>query len=161
MLTRNGRHVAIAAFAVSALAAITLAPRASLAGGSGELRIRSNLINAGVDTNAKGRTDFRERSGVQDFKVQVQGLDAGTYDLLVAGMMQAAVVTSTKTSGHCRTNQAHLNGIPQPVVRPSVSASVGPTRTSEIAMRMNKATPSVSPMATSRTFHHGRPSSIS
>ena len=44
---------------------------------------------------------------------------------------------------------------------PAVSASVGPTRTSDKATRTITATPSVRPMATSRTFHHGRPSSMS
>jgi len=53
-------------------------------------------VNAGVDTNAKGRVDFRDRSGEQKFNVEVQRLDAGIYDLLVAGVMRAQVVTDAK-----------------------------------------------------------------
>ncbi len=41
------------------------------------------------------------------------------------------------------------------------SAAVGPTRTSANASRMNAASTSVSPSASSRTFHQGRPSSMS
>ena len=41
----------------------------------------------------------------------------------------------TNTSGHCSTSHVHSNGAPQPVVCPSFSASVGPTRTSDNATR--------------------------
>ena len=96
MRIRMSRKLFLGTLSLAAMVALTLAPRTSLAGGNGELRIRANMVNAGVDTNAKGRVDFRDRSGEQKFNVEVQRLDAGIYDLLVAGVMHAQVVTDAK-----------------------------------------------------------------
>jgi len=96
MSVTNRKKMTLAAFALCVLGAATLSTRSAVAVGSGELRIRVNMVNAGVDTNAKGRAEFRDRSGEQKFKVQVQRLDAGTYDLLVGGVMRAQIVTDSK-----------------------------------------------------------------
>src|SRR4030095_4420243 len=68
---------------------------------------------------------------------------------------------SANTNGHWSTSHVHSKGAPQPVDCPSFSATVGPTRTSDNATKTIVATPSVRPIATSRTFHQGRPSSMS
>ena len=44
------------------------------------------------------------------------------------------------TNGHCRTSYVHSNSAPQPVIFPSLSASVGPARTNDNAARMYRHT---------------------
>jgi len=96
MLARRKNQIVLAALAITALVAIALAPRPSMASGGSQVQLRANLVNAGVDTDAKARADFRERSGLQTFKVSVQRLNEGTYDVLVAGMMHGQIVTDSK-----------------------------------------------------------------
>ncbi len=71
------------------------------------------------------------------------------------------MATSANTTGHCRMFQVHTNARPRPANSATFSASAGPPTTSVIEARMKIARPTVRPMATSRTFHHGRPSVMS
>ena len=64
-------------------------------------------------------------------------------------------------SGHCRIFHVQAKTGPSPVTRAMYSAVAGPASTSAKATRTNAARAMVSTTARSRTFHHGRPSSMS
>lgn len=100
------KRALIFGFAALLLAAFATAPDAALAGGGKELRLKVNMINSGVDTNAKGKAEFRERIDRMRFKVQAQNLDAGTYDVLVAHAFEGNLVVGTSGKGELefRTN---------------------------------------------------------
>src|ERR1051326_4692069 len=71
------------------------------------------------------------------------------------------LLASANTSGHWRIFHVQANGAPRCVHAATLSASVGPAITSPNETRMNAATPIVSAIALSWTFHQERPSSIS
>ena len=96
MLANWRNKIGFAALAITAAAAVVLAPRPSMASGGSQVQIRAFFVNAGVDTDAKARADFRERGAEQSFKVSVKRLNEGTYDVLVAGMMHGQLVTDSK-----------------------------------------------------------------
>jgi hypothetical protein len=54
-------------------------------GGGAKARIEILMVNVGPDANAKGKLEHELGSGKVKFKIEVEHLDAGTYQLLVAG----------------------------------------------------------------------------
>jgi len=100
------RRLFLGTLSLAAMAALALAPRPAAAGGSRELRLKVNLVSSGVDSNAKGVAEFRASATVSRFKVAVQNLTTGSYDVLVAGVFQASLTVGTTGRGevHFRTN---------------------------------------------------------
>ena len=63
-------------------------------GTTGEFEI--GFDNVGPDPDANGEVDYRRRTDRTDFKVEIEDLDAGDYDLNVGGMF---ITTITVSSG--------------------------------------------------------------
>jgi hypothetical protein len=72
-----------------------------------------------------------------------------------------AVATKPKITGQRRMFHVHTNACPSPAVSAIFCAIAGPAMTRVIDVRMKIARPTVSPSATRRTFHQGRPSVMS
>jgi len=106
MRIRMNRRLFLGILSLAAVAALTLAPRPTLAGGSRELRLRVNLVSSGVDANAKGVAELRTSATVSDFKIAAQNLATGSYDILIAGVFQASLTVGTTGRGEVqfRTN---------------------------------------------------------
>lgn len=62
-------------------------------GGSGnnDDEIDVDLINTGVDGDADGNAEWEQRSDRTDFKVEVEDLDIGSYNLIVGGVVRAQI----------------------------------------------------------------------
>ena len=50
-----------------------------------ETEIEKQMINTGVDADASGEVEYKERDDRAEFKVEVEDLDIGNYDLFVGG----------------------------------------------------------------------------
>jgi hypothetical protein len=56
------------------------------AGGDDKTKAEVLLVNVGPDPDAHGHLAFQSKSGELGFEIEVEDLQAGTYDLLVAGV---------------------------------------------------------------------------
>ncbi len=63
-------------------------------GGAGKTKLELFMVNVGPDTNAKGKVRYEAKSGKTRFKVTVEKLDAGFYDLVVGGEIVASIETT-------------------------------------------------------------------
>lgn len=80
-------------------AAFLLATPAPASAGKSELRLKVKLVNTGEVAKAKGIAEFRERVDRMEFKVKAQGLEGGSYDLLVNGAPEGTLNVSSKEKG--------------------------------------------------------------
>ena len=100
------RRLFLGTLSLAAIAAIALSPRPAAAGGSGELRLKVNLVNSGVDRDAKGVVEYRASATETRLKVGVQNMTPGRYDILVAGAFRSNLDVGATGRGevHFRTN---------------------------------------------------------
>lgn len=54
--------------------------------------VQVSLLNSGADADAKGKARFRVRDDCEsDFRVEIENLPVGSYDLLVGGVVRGAI----------------------------------------------------------------------
>jgi len=76
----------------------TLDGTGSSGGGGGDDQTKTEvfLVNVGPDLNAQGKLRYESKPGKLKFSVEVEHLDEGTYELLVAGAPVAEIVSTGK-----------------------------------------------------------------
>lgn len=65
-------------------------------------RVKVNLVASGVDLDARGLVDWKDKSKRDTLVVTVKDLPAGTYDLLVDGVPNAGVLVVSKADGKAK-----------------------------------------------------------
>jgi hypothetical protein len=65
-------------------------------------RVRVNLVASGVDLDARGLADWKDKSRRDTLVVTVKDLPAGSYDLLVDGVPHAGVLVVKKADGEAK-----------------------------------------------------------
>ncbi len=63
-------------------------------GNNQNIEIELDLINSGIDPDASGSIEYEVRSDRKDFKVEVEDLDFGTYQIVVGGNSVASLVVN-------------------------------------------------------------------
>ena len=65
-------------------------------------RVVVQMSNLGVDGDASGEAQLRERKDRVDFQVEVEDLQAGSYDLLVDGVAVGSMDVALRSDGSTR-----------------------------------------------------------
>lgn len=63
-------------------------------GGASKAKLEMLMVNVGPDANAKGKLEHETKPGKVKFEIEVEHLDAGTYQLQVAGAPVAELVVA-------------------------------------------------------------------
>lgn len=63
-------------------------------GNNQNIEIELDFINSGIDSDASGSVEYEVRSDRKDFKVEVEDLDFGTYQIVVGGNSVASLVVN-------------------------------------------------------------------
>ena len=92
------RSIRTAVLTLLALGAISVAAPPALAASSSLPTIVA-LVNAGVDGNAAGKARYEVRRDRTRFSVEVEKLDAGSYELRVGGAAQASLAVNSLGRG--------------------------------------------------------------
>lgn len=64
-----------------------------------ETEIEVDLNNTGPDTDASGEAEFEKRADRTEFKVEVEDLDPGTYDVVVADTTRGQIEVTERDDG--------------------------------------------------------------
>lgn len=65
-------------------------------GNTQNIEIELDFNNVGVDSNASGKVEYEIRSDRRDFKVEVEDLDFGSYQLVVGGQIVTTMVVNSE-----------------------------------------------------------------